>query len=38
MAPLRSVSELLGAKVEYNMKSQEAVINWKKRQDCVSKR
>ncbi|AET58043.1 peptidase M23 [Paenibacillus terrae HPL-003] len=30
MAPLRSVSELLGAKVEYNMKSQEAVVNWGK--------
>ncbi|MGG1618054.1 copper amine oxidase N-terminal domain-containing protein [Paenibacillus sp. NRS-1781] len=30
MAPLRSVSELLGAKVEYNLKSQEAIINWKK--------
>ncbi|WP_256019940.1 copper amine oxidase N-terminal domain-containing protein [Paenibacillus kribbensis] len=30
MAPLRSVSELLGAKVEYDMKLQEAIINWEK--------
>ena len=29
MAPLRSVAELLGAKVDYNVNLQEAVISWR---------